>query len=305
MIEGFKTERIPTAGAEINLRHGGPVGVAEGPAVLMIHGYPQSHIIWRHLAPRLAATYTVVCPDLRGYGDSSRPAPDPEHKEYSKRIMGEDLLQVMAALGHETFAVVGHDRGGRVAYRMALDFPERITRLCTLDIVPTGSVWSRANKAWAMGAFHWPFLAQPAPKPEVMIGHDPDHFLLWLIESWSASMRAFEPQVLDEYKRHFRDPDVIRATCEDYRAGATIDDELDQADLAAGHRIGCPVLALWGAVRSVGGPKGDGAATPLDIWKEWADDVRGGPVESGHFLPEEAPDAVWEHLVPFLAGGGE
>tara|TARA_B100000513_G_scaffold123367_1_gene54653 strand:- start:112 stop:1023 length:912 start_codon:yes stop_codon:yes gene_type:complete len=299
MFEGFENKRMAGEGAEINLRVGGPTG-ADVPAVLLIHGYPQSHIIWRHLAPRLAKTHRVVCPDLRGYGDSSCPPTDDSHEPYSKRAMARDLVRVMTDLGHQTFTVVGHDRGARVGHRLSMDSPDRVTRFCSLDVVPTGSVWQRANKNWAMGSFHWLFLAQPYPRPETMINHDPDYFLTWLLESWSADMAAFADGALEEYKRHYRKPAVVHANCEDYRAGATIDDALDRADLEAGRKLHCPVLALWGGARKQGGPKTDGATPALDIWREWADEVTGGPLPCGHFLAEEAPDAVWERLAPFL-----
>ena len=299
MFDGFELKRMAGDGAEINLRVGGPDG-DDVPAVLMIHGYPQTHIIWRHLAPKLAKTHRVVCPDLRGYGDSSCPPTDDRHIPYSKRAMARDLVKVMADLGYETFAVVSHDRGARVGHRMAMDFPDKVTRLCSLDVVPTGSVWQRANKNWAMGSFHWLFLAQPHPRPETLIGHDPDFWLTWLLESWSADMSAFADGALEEYKRAHRNPDVIHANCEDYRAGATIDDALDRADLDAGHKMRCPVLALWGGVRKRGGPKTDGKISALHVWGEWADDVKGGPLPCGHFLAEEAPDAVWAELAPFL-----
>ncbi|MEQ8504020.1 MAG: alpha/beta hydrolase [Rhodospirillales bacterium] len=299
MFEGFEQKRMPGEGAEINLRHGGRVG-GDAPAVLMIHGYPQTHIIWRHLAPRLAETHHVVCPDLRGYGDSSCPPTDADHMPYSKRAMARDLVKVMADLGHEEFAIVSHDRGARVGHRLAMDFPDKVSKLCSLDVVPTGSVWQRANKNWAMGSFHWLFLAQPYPRPETLIGHDPDFWLTWLMESWSADMAAFADGALDDYKHAHRNPAVIHANCEDYRAGATIDDKLDRADLDAGSKMQCPVLALWGGVRKQGGPKTDGATSALDIWGEWADDVQGGPLPCGHFLAEEAPDAVWAELAPFL-----
>ena len=301
MFDGFTQTHMSGVGADINLRMKGPHRGGKAPAVLLIHGYPQSHIVWRHVAPKLAEDFIVVCPDLRGYGDSSCPPPTADHMTYSKRVMAQDLAHVMSGLGFERFAVVGHDRGARVGHRMAMDMPDKVTRFCSLDVVPTGSVWARANKAWAMGSFHWLFLAQPAPRPEVLIGHDPDHWLTWLMESWSADMGAFADGALEEYKRHHRKPAVIHANCEDYRAGATIDDDLDQADLAAGRKMACPVLALWGGVRKSGGPKTDGKTSALDIWRQWADNVTGGPVDCGHFLPEEAPDAVLEHLVPFLA----
>lgn len=300
MFEGFDQKRMAGQGATLNVLTGGPAA-SDLPPVLMIHGYPQTHVVWRHLAPRLAETRPVVCPDLRGYGDSDCPPSAPDHAPYSKWVMAAELVKIMADLGFDTFDVVGHDRGARVGHRLCMDFPEKVRRFCSLDVVPTGSVWERANKAWAMGSFHWLFLAQPEPRPETLIGHDPDHWLTWLMESWSAEMSAFDDGALDAYKRAHRNPAVIHANCEDYRAGATIDDALDRADLDGGRKMACPVLALWGGARKSGGPKTDGATSALDIWGEWADDVRGGPVDCGHFLPEEAPDAVWAELAPFLA----
>ncbi len=294
MFEDFETKRIDTGDVEIHLRTAG-----HGPPVLLLHGYPQTHVTWHRVAPVLAEQFTVVVPDLRGYGDSGCPPSDPDHHAYSKRAMGDDMVAVMEALGFGQFAVVGHDRGARVTYRMALDHPDRVTRMASLDIIPTLEMWRRTDKARAMGAFHWMFLAQPAPKPETMIGHDPDYFLEWLLESWAADPAAFAPQAMAEYKRCFRKPEVIHATCEDYRAGATVDVEYDVADQEAGLTISCPLLALWGDKRAVGGPaSGDG----LEIWRKWADDVSGGPVACGHFLPEEAPEAVLEQLLPFLGG---
>lgn len=290
---GFETKRIDTGEAEIHLRVGG-----SGPAVLMLHGYPQCHLLWRHMAPKLSAEYTVVCPDTRGYGESSVPPTDAEHAPYSKRAMARDMAAVMTELGHTTFAVVGHDRGARVGYRLALDFSDRVTRFCSLDVIPTGSVWNKANKNWSLSSFHWQFLAQPAPKPESLISKDPDHWFMWLLESWADSLARYEADVLEAYKRFHRRPETLQAMCEDYRAGATVDDALDQADLAAGNKLACPVLALWGASRKLGGPAGEA----LDVWRQWADEVSGGPIDCGHFLPEEAPEKVLDQLVPFLAG---
>lgn len=290
MFDGFQEHRVQTSGAEIFLRTRG-----SGPAVLMIHGYPQCHVIWRYMAPKLAAQFTVVCPDLRGYGDSACPPTDDTHTPYSKRAMAQDLVEVMSALGHETFAVVGHDRGARVGYRLCLDHPERVTRYCSFDVVPTGSVWNNADKNWSMGTFHWPFLAQPSPKPETLIGADPDFFLTWLVESWAQSMDGIN-DAMEIYKEHFRKPGVIHGTCEDYRAGATLDDDHDQADLAAGNKLSCPVMALKGGGRSVG----VGATAGILAWHDWAEDVTLDTLPCGHFIPEEMPDAALERLLPFL-----
>lgn len=296
MFDGFQTERMETASTHIHLRIGG-----EGPPLLLLHGYPQTHVTWRRVAPVLAEHFTVVVPDLRGYGDSGTPPTDCEHAPYGKRAMAMDQVEVMTGLGFDVFAVAGHDRGARVAYRLALDHPERVSHLCSLDVIPTGDMWRKTDKDRALGAFHWMFLAQPAPKPETMIGHDPDFFLEWLLKSWAADGFEFDPKAMEEYRRCFRAPEVIHATCEDYRAGATIDDWLDEANRAAGRKIQCPVLFLWGAIRGFGGPdSGDQAFDPLDAWRQWAADVSGGPVDAGHFLPEEAPEEVVRRLKAFL-----
>jgi len=295
MFEGFEPRRLSTQGTEINLRLGG-----SGPPVLLLHGYPQTHVCWHRVAPVLAENFTVVIPDLRGYGDSGTPVSDAEHHAYAKRAMALDMIDVMAALGVDRFPVVGHDRGARVAYRMALDHPDKVTALMSLDVVPTLDMWEGTDKKRAIGAFHWPFLAQPAPLPEKMIGADPAFFAAWLMNSWTAPDFEFDPPAMAEYLRCFVNPDVIRATCDDYRAGATIDHDLDQADLDAGKRIQCPVHFLWGAERGFGGPQG--GADPLAVWRRWADRVTGAPVDCGHFLPEEAPETVVDHIRRFLPG---
>ncbi|MBT3658515.1 MAG: alpha/beta hydrolase, partial [Rhodospirillaceae bacterium] len=271
MFDGFETKRITTTGADIHLKAAGA-----GPPVLLLHGYPQTHICWQFVAPILAEKFTLVVPDLRGYGDSAGPAPDSEHHGYSKRAMAVDMVEVMTALGHETFSTVGHDRGARVMHRLVMDHPDRVTKMVSLDVVPTLDMWEGTDKKRALGAFHWFFLAQPAPLPEKMIGADPGYFAEWLMRSWAADGFEFDAAAMAEYKRCFANPDVIQATCEDYRAGAGIDVEHDLADREAGRRITCPVLFLWGAIRGFGGPQGGSA--PLDVWRRWADNVSGGPV---------------------------
>jgi len=296
MFEGFQTRTVETAGTHIHVRTGG-----EGPPLLLLHGYPQTHVIWHRVAPLLAGNFTVVVPDLRGYGDSGTPPTDADHAPYAKRAMALDQVEVMSALGFETFALCGHDRGARVGYRLALDHGERVTHFCSLDVIPTADMWRKTDKDRALGAFHWMFLAQPHPKPETMIGHDPDFFLQWLLEGWAADGFQFDPQAMAEYLRCFRKPGVIHGTCEDYRAGATIDDALDEEDRAAGRKIQCPVLFLWGGRRGFGGPEsGEKTPDPLDAWRQWADDVTGGPIDAGHFLPEEAPEEVARRLRAFL-----
>jgi haloacetate dehalogenase len=292
MFDGFTAERVRTSGPAIHLVRGG-----HGPPVLLLHGYPETHVMWHEVAPRLAGEFTVVAPDLRGYGDSDRPEPDPGHAAYSKRAMARDQVEVMHALGFDRFAVVGHDRGARVAYRLALDHPGRVTRLAVLDIVPTADTWLRMDHARARASFHWLLLCQPPGLPERLIGADPDYFLRHLLGRWSGDVSRLSAAAVAEYLRCFRDPAVIRATCEDYRAGATVDLALDTADRGV-RRIECPVLVLWGDRR--------GAGLGLDareIWRQWASDVRGHSVPGGHFLAEESPEETYAALRGFLAEG--
>jgi len=290
MFEGFSEHRIAAQGAEIFALTGG-----EGPPLLLLHGYPQNHVMWHRVAPSLAAGFSLVIPDLRGYGDSTGPAPDAQHLSYSKRTMAADMIEVMTALGHSHFAIAGHDRGGRVAYRLALDHPERVVRLAALDILPTFEVWQRMNKDAAMRSYHWLFLAQPAPLPEHLIGLDPDFYLQHLLRRWAGSPDALDPAAVNEYARHFRKPSVIEATCEDYRAGESVDREHDRADRESGRLLSCPLLVLWGR-RYLAGQ----AASPLDVWKSWADDVREVALECGHFLAEEQPEACATALQQFF-----
>ncbi len=290
MFEGFEERRVEGDGVPIHLRTGG-----SGPPVLLLHGYPQTHLIWHEVAPRLAARFTVVCPDMRGYGRSGKPANDAENRPYSKRAMAADMVRVMERLGHERFCLAGHDRGGRVAYRLALDHPERVARIAVLDIVPTLEQFERQGQRGSLDSFHWFFLAQPAPFPETMIGRDPDWFLRSMTGRWSGS-DCFAEAAMADYLAAFRDPETIRATCDDYRAGATIDCELDAADRAAGRRIAAPLLALWGAK---GRPhKRDSV---LETWRLWADRVEGEGLACGHFLPEEMPAETAERLEAFFS----
>jgi haloacetate dehalogenase len=284
MFEGFTSTRIESEGVGIALRHGG-----SGPPLLLLHGHPQTHVMWHRIAPRLAERFTVICPDLRGYGDSDKPETTPDHAPYSKRAMARDAVAVMRTLGFERFAVVGHDRGGRVAYRLALDWPERVAALSVLDIVPTAEHFRRTDAAFATGYFHWFFLAQPAPLPENLIAGDPDTFYL------RRGRHLFAPEALAEYRRCYTDPATIHAMCEDYRAAVAIDWPLDEADRQAGRRIACPVLALWGAKGSMGT-----WYDVLGIWRDWAGEVQGGAVDCGHYLAEEAPDETLGWLLPFL-----
>ena len=292
LFPGFAERRIETAGAEIFLRTGGT-----GPPLLLLHGYPQVHVCWHRITPGLARYATLVIADLRGYGASSAPPGDAEHTTYSKRTMAEDCLAVMRALGHERFIVAGHDRGGRVAYRLALDHPEAVSALIPVDILPTAEVWRRITAQSAVKSYHWAFLAQPHPMPETLIAKDPVYYLEHTLKSWAGprDLSPFSAEALAHYRALLSDPARVHAVCEDYRAGAGIDRRLDEADMAAGKRIGCPTLVLWGRDYL-----GGGAVSPLDIWKAWCTDVSGCEIVSGHFLAEENPEATLAALLPFV-----
>ena len=283
MFDGFTTEDVDTGEAVIHLRRGGA-----GPPVLLLHGYPQTHVMWHLVAPLLAHDFTVVAPDLRGYGDSGKPPTTPDHEPYSKRAWARDQVAVMAHLGFDRFAVAGHDRGARCAYRLALDHPDRVERVAVLDVIPTADMYRRTDMRMALGAWHWFFLPQPYDLPERLLAADPEGFY------FGSRRDLFAPEALAEYERCLRDPRVIHAICEDYRAGATIDFELDEADRGR-RRIACPLLALWGET----GPLA--RTDVLDTWRAWADDVRGAALPCGHHLPEEAPEETYAALRDFLA----
>jgi haloacetate dehalogenase len=292
MFPDFTQHRLRVSGAEINFRRGG-----EGPPLLLLHGFPQTHACWHKMAPDLARSFTVIAADLRGYGDSSKPPSAADHAPYSKRTMARDMVEVMRALGFARFALAGHDRGARVAYRLALDHPQAVTKLAVLDIVPTHAMWKGMDARRALGTYHWMFLAQPDGLPERLIGAEPEYYLRETLRRWAAPGHVFDPAAMAEYLRCFRDPAAIHAMCEDYRAGADIDVMIDAADYER-RRIGCPVLVLWG---QRGFAKGsDDAPDPLAIWRQWADDVRGEPISCGHFLPEEAPDETGRAISDFL-----
>ncbi|MCR9086498.1 MAG: alpha/beta hydrolase [Rhodobacteraceae bacterium] len=288
MLAGFETRRITVPGdVGIHVRVGG-----DGPPVLLLHGYPQTHVCWHLVAPQLVeAGFTVVCPDLRGYGDSDKPESGPDHAPYSKRAMAADQVAVMRALGFDRFHLAGHDRGGRVAHRLALDHPQAVRSVAVLDIAPTQTMYARTDRRFATGYYHWFFLIQPAPLPERLIGADPEFYLRQKIAAWNRTgMEVFAPEALAEYIRCFCDPDAIAASCEDYRAAATIDLDHDAADAEA--RISAPLLALWGE-RGLVGQLYD----VLETWREKAVDVRGTGLPCGHFLPEEVPDATAAALI--------
>ena len=292
LFPGTREHREKISGVEIFARIGG-----SGPPLLLIHGFPQTHAMWHRIAPQLMQHFTCVMPDLRGYGYSSCPPNDAANEAYSKRAMAKDLGALMASLGHERFAVVGHDRGARVGYRMALDMPEKVTRLAVLDIVPTYAMWHNFTVKLAMKTYHWLFLAQPSPLPEMLIEQNPVGYLDYTIASWTKAkdLSAFSDEALAEYRTHYATPEHIHATCNDYRAGATFDLKADEADHAQGKKIACPTLAIWG---NAGIPsETDG---PLAQWREWCDDVQGHGIDSGHFVAEENPEATLAALLPFL-----
>ncbi len=285
---GFEERRIETSGAAINLVTGG-----SGPPLLLLHGYPQTHVLWRKVAPRLAQDFTLVIPDLRGYGDSAKPPAGPDQAAYSKRALAQDQVETMAALGHERFRVAGHDRGARVTHRLLRDHPGRIERAALLDIVPTLYRFETIDQKAATGSYHWFFLIQPAPFPERLIGAESEYYLRHSF-GLDRNPNAMEPEVFAEYLRCFSNPETIRATCDEYRAGAGIDLEHDRAD--RGRKVAMPLLILWGQ-RSGQGSGYD----MLAVWREHADNVTGQAIASGHFLPEEAPDDTYQALRGFFA----
>jgi haloacetate dehalogenase len=291
MFDGFATRKLWTERGPIHARVGG-----SGPPLLLMHGYPQTHLMWHSAAPLLAERFTVVATDLSGYGESLRPAPGADHAPHSKRALAVDQVQAMASLGHERFAVAGHDRGGRVAYRMALDHPDRVTALAVLDIVPTAEVWARADDRLALAYWHWGFLAQPAPLPERLIAGDPDAYFDYHLRSigLNGEPGRYPEQVVAAYRAQLEDETAVQAICEDYRAGATIDRQLDEAD--RGRQIECPVLALWGTHGALEPFYGD----VLAVWRPWARDLRGRGVEASHFLVEDRPEEVAQELTAFL-----
>ncbi len=289
MFEGFDPKDIHTRETTIHAVVGG-----SGPPLLLLHGYPQTHVMWHKVAPGLAERFTVVASDLRGYGDSGKPASDRTHLAYSKRAMAEDQVEVMESLGFRRFFVVGHDRGGRVGHRMALDHRDRVRKLAVLDIVPTRKIFSTVDKDVATGYYHWFFLIQGDALPETLIGHDPAYYLRAKLRQWAGDMSAFDPQALKEYIRCFSDPACIHASCEDYRAAAGIDLEHDEADMW--RKLDCPLLVLWGE-KGLMERHYDVPAT----WRERAVDVRGRKLACGHFPAEEKPEETLAELLAFFA----
>jgi len=287
LFPGFSSHRLDTEIGRAFVRKGG-----EGPPVLLLHGFPQTHVCWHRIAPELAKTHTVVAMDLRGYGWSTAPEGDPAHEAYSKRAMGRDAVRVMSDFGFARFALVGHDRGARVGYRLALDHPGRLSALAMLDILPTFHVW-REIDAGRFPAAHWEFLARPAPEPERAIGKDPVAFFDKLMAGWTreGTLAPFDARAMEAYRMGVNEPSRIHAMCEDYRAGATLDRQADEDDLRAGLTIACPVALAWGTFFLTG--RDEGGPTPLDVWRaSFAPDAFGRQVESGHFVPEEDPSGA-------------
>jgi haloacetate dehalogenase len=291
----FEAIQVQTEEASIFLRCGGA-----GPAVLLLHGFPQTHLMWRDVAPLLAHDFTVVCADLRGYGRSGCPPSSPDHAPYAKRALARDMVAVMDKLGFARFSVAGHDRGGRVGYRLALDHPQRVMRLAVLDVLTIADAWERADKRLATGYWPWSLLAQPEPLPERLLSAAPDAVIDSALGGWGSPADAFSSEARQAYVDALRDPAHVHAICEEYRAAATLDHAHDVADREAGRRIACPLLVLW----SARGPLGswyESAGGPLALWRAWAQDVSGGPLDGGHFFPEELPERTAEELRRFFS----
>lgn len=286
--KNFKKEKIKVNGIEINTVHGG-----KGKPLLLIHGYPQTHVMWHKIAPKLAEKFYVICPDLRGYGDSSKPGGLPDHSNYSKRIMGKDMIEVMEYLGFDSFFSAGHDRGGRTLHRMCLDHPEKIRRACVMDIAPTYHMFKTANQNFATGYYHWFFLIQPDGLPEKMIGEDPEYYLKEKLMRWSGKNKDFDPKAVEEYVRCFSNPSAIHGSCEDYRAAASIDLMHDEEDMDK--KITCPLLVLWGNQGFV-----HRTYDVIKTWEERAENVAGKSLDCGHFVPEESPEDTYKELINFF-----
>ena len=288
MFDSFDTFDIDTGQCVIHGVTGG-----SGPPLLLLHGYPQTHHIWHKVAPTLAERFTVIAADLRGYGKSSKPASLVDHASYSKRAMAEDMVELMRQLGHERFRLVGHDRGARVAHRLAVDHSRRVSQLVVLDIAPTREMYAGTTGAFARAYWHWYFLIQPSPLPETLINSNPEYYVTHMLGNGKAGMAPFDKAALAQYLAAYRNPDTVRATCEDYRAAASIDIEHDNADGAT--RLNCPLLVLWGANGVI-----EACFDPLSLWRERAENVRGRTLQAGHFLAEEVPDRLLSELLTFF-----
>jgi haloacetate dehalogenase len=293
MFEAFTLEHIDVGGAVLRVRHGGT-----GPPVVLLHGHPRTHATWHRVAPQLAKGRTVVCPDLRGYGQSSKPPTTADHAPYSKRAMAGDVVTLMRRLGHDRFAVVGHDRGAYAALRLALDHPDAVTHLAVLDAVPVSEALARCDARFAAAWWHWFFLARPAPLPENVINADPAAWYGGGSPTWAGGgPTRMGTAAWEDFQAAIHDPATVHAMCEDYRAGLTIDRAHEEADRAAGRRLTCPVLVLWATGDDLVDLYGD----VLAVWRPWADDLRGAALHSGHHMAEEAPDQLASALEDFLA----
>jgi haloacetate dehalogenase len=294
-FEGFEERRLPVGEVQLRVRLGGRV---DAPALLLLHGFPQTGAMWHRVAQLLAPDFRLVIPDLRGYGESDKPAGWPDHANYSKRTLAADVHALMRALGHSHYQVAGHDRGARVAHRLALDQPDAVRRLAVLDIVPTLDMYDATDQRFASAYYHWFFLIQPAPYPERMIGHDPIHYLHWKLGGWgSRGLVAYEAQALAEYERCFARPETLHGACEDYRASAGIDLEHDRASRRGGQRVRCPVRVLWGSRGVI-----QALFDPLALWQAQCEQpVQGQAMAAGHFLAEELPLETAHALRDFLA----
>jgi haloacetate dehalogenase len=295
MLDGFEALEVDTGETVIFARRAGT-----GPPVLLLHGFPQTHLMWRGVGPLLSRDFSVVCADLRGYGRSGCPSSTPEQAAYAKRAMARDMVAVMEHLGFRRFSLAGHDRGGRVAYRIALDHPEHVARLAVLDIVPTGMAWDRADARFAVAYWPWSFLAQPVPLPERVLAAVPDVVVDAALGGWGTPREVFPAEVRAAYIDVLRDPEHAHAICEEYRAAAGVDREHDRADRLSRRRIAAPVLVLWSALGPVGTwYAGEGGA--LELWRSCADEVSGHALDAGHFFPEEVPGVTAEALSQFFA----
>jgi haloacetate dehalogenase len=293
-FDAFTSSTIAVDETGIFVRRAG-----RGPAVLLLHGFPETHVMWRAVAPSLTADFTVICADLRGYGASGKPASTPDHAPYAKRAMARDMVQVMRVMGFDRFSVVGHDRGGRVAYRLVLDHPDRVERLALFDIIPTLDAFDRADARFTLAFWPWSLLAQPAPLPETLVAAAPEAIVDNALGQWGSDAAAFPPDVREHYVNALRSPEAVHAICEEYRAAATLDREHDAADRRAGRTIACPVLALWSEGSSLDTWYRDDGG-PLGILRRWAPNVSGRAVAGGHFFPEQNPDETVAALRAFL-----